>query len=473
VKKFKKAMALSLALAMGLSLVACGKDDSSDDSADKTSEEKTEVTEVTEEDTEEATTKEESATQTDVSKMEMTTGNGKPIHVYAWNNETGDLIKQFLYADYPELEDLVITHDLGVGGTDPEYITKLKNQFSTDEAPSIIAADIDAAKNLMEQDFIVPLADIGFDESYYANAYDYTVEFATNDAGQLMGATWQVTPGVVCYRTDIAEEVLGFSDPDKVSEAISSWDKFFDVAAKVKDAGYYMLSGVDDIKYPMLDSRSEAWVVDGTLKIDASIDKYLEYSKKLKDEGYTKETTMWQGDWTPNMSDDVFCYFGTTWFVPFSLSIDDTDAFGKYNVCEGPVQYHWGGSFLMAAKDSPNPELAAFVIYYMTCDEDHLYEQATTENTMNYPNNKKVAQELIDAGEGSMEKLGGQNPYPLYDELLSSVDLSLSTKYDNQLNGYLDTAVSGYVNGDYSNPDEAKDYIMSQVADNLPDINIE
>jgi ABC-type glycerol-3-phosphate transport system substrate-binding protein len=408
VKKFKKAMALSLALAMGLSLVACGKEEKKEENKD-TTEGATEAT--TEGATEEVT---ESAVEDEVAKMEMTTGNGKAIHVYAWNNETGDLIKQFLYADYPELEELVITHDLGLGGTDAEYITQLSNAFAGEEAPAIIAADIDAAKNIMEQDFIVPLADIGFNEDCYANAYDYTVEYATKD-GKLYGATWQVTPGVVCYRTDIAQEVLGFSDPESVSAAISDWDKFFEVADKMKAADYYMLSGVDDIKYPMLDSRTEPWVVDGKLVIDSSIDTYLEYSKKLKEGGYTNETTMWQGNWTPNMSGDVFCYFGTTWFVPFSLSIDGTDAYGKYNVCAGPVDYHWGGSFLMAGKDCVNPELAAFVIYYMTCDEDHLYDQATTENTMNFPNNKKVAAQLIADGEGSMEKLGGQNPYPVYD----------------------------------------------------------
>lgn len=466
-KKFKKAIALSLALAMGLSLVACDKDEKKDDT-------KTEASESTEatEPTEEKSTDTESQVSEDVPTMEMTTGNGKAIHVYAWNNETGDLIKQFLYADYPELEDLVITHDLGLGGTDAEYITQLSNAFSGEEAPAVIAADIDAAKNIMEQDFVVPLADIGFNEDCYANAYDYTVEYATKD-GKLYGATWQVTPGVVCYRTDIAQDVLGFSEPEKVADAISTWDKFFDVAAKMKEKGYYMLSGYDDIKYPMLDSRNESWVVDGKLVVDSSIDAYLEYSKKLKDEGYTHETTMWQGDWTPNMSGDVFCYFGTTWFVPFSLSIADTPAYGKYNVCAGPVEYHWGGSFLMAGKDCVNPELAAFVIYYMTCDEKHLYDQATTENTMNFPNNKKVAADLIAAGEGSMEKLGGQNPYPVYDELLKSVDLSLSTKYDVNLNAQLDKVVSAYANGEYADVNAAKDYLKTLVLENVPEVTVE
>lgn len=466
-KKFKKAIALSLSLAMGLSLAACGeKESTTTEKATEAagSEAATEATEPTEAVTESAAV--------EATTMEMTTGNGEKVHVYAWNNEIPGLIETFLWADYPELKDLVIPHNLNVGGTSADYINGLTNAFETEEAPSLIGADIDAAKNLMEQDFIVPLSEIGFDSACYANAYDYTVEYATNDAGELMGVTWQVTPGVVCYRTDIAEDVLGFSDPESVGAAISDWDKFTDVAQQMKDKGYKMISGVDDLKYPMLDGRSSAWVTDGVMSIDSSIDNYLETAKVFKENGYTHETGMWSADWSANMYGDVFCYFGTTWFVPFSLNIADTEADGKYNVTTGPVNYHWGGSFLMAAKDCANPELAAFVAYYMACDEDHLYDQAVSPDHMNFPNNKVVGAKLIEANEGSMDKLGGQNPYPLYDSLLGTLDLSLSTKYDVTINGYLDAAVIGYANGDFATVDEAKDSIRTAVLDGLPELEI-
>ena len=469
-KKFKKTLALGLALTMGLSLVACGKSDDKKDDTTTTAP----STEDSSNGDADKTTDTESDAVDEVEKMEMTTGNGEKVHVYAWNDELGGIIDKFLKKDYPELSDLVVYHNLNVGGTSAEYIIGLQNAFETNEAPDLIAADIDAAKNLMAQDFTVPLSEIGFDSKYYANAYDYTVEYATNENGELMATTWQVTPGVLCYRADIAEEVLGVSDPEDVAAAVSDWDKFFDVAAKMKEAGYYMTSGFDDIKYPMLDSRTQSWVVDGKLVLDSSIDKYLEYSKKLFENGYTTETTMWQGDWTPNMSGNVFCYFGCTWFVAFSLTVEEgSKAEGNWRVCTPPSSYHWGGSFLMAAKDCKNPELAAFVVYYLTCDEDHLYDQATNPDTMNYPNNKKVAKALLDAGEGSMAKLGGQNPYPLYDELLSTVDLSLSTKWDNQLNGYLDSAVTSYATGAHTDVQQAKDYIMEQVIDNVTDVTVE
>ena len=73
----------------------------------------------------------------------------------------------------------------------------------------------------MQRDYIIPVTDIGLTMDMYANAYDYTVEYATVD-GELKAMTWQATPGVVAYRTDIAEEVLGFSDPESVQADIPS-----------------------------------------------------------------------------------------------------------------------------------------------------------------------------------------------------------------------------------------------------------
>ena len=40
------------------------------------------------------------------------------------------------------------------------------------------------------------------------------------------------TPGLFAYRRSIAKDVLGTDNPDKVQEALSSWDKFNSVAKK-------------------------------------------------------------------------------------------------------------------------------------------------------------------------------------------------------------------------------------------------
>lgn len=461
-KKFKKALALSLALAMGLSLCACGKEDTT---------------------TEETTTTEAAATDADTTAPADTTADDgaapitvtdttTAIQVYSWNAELGQRLDSHFRTKYPELSDLVVYNNLDLSGTGEEYPAKIQAAIEAggELVPSIVAADNDVALSFMQRDYIVPVTDIGITMDMYANAYDYTVEYATVD-GELKALTWQATPGVVAYRTDIAEEVLGFSDPESVQAAIGDWDKFFETAETMKAAGYYMTSGPDEIKYAMLDQRQSAWVIDGALNIDSAINDYLEYSKKLYDNDYTKKAAMWSSEWTANMADDVFCYFGCTWFIPWSLSIEDTDANGKYNVVTGPCSYHWGGSYMLVTDACPNKELAALVLYTMCCDTEVMYN--IFDQDMDFTNNQAAIAQLIADGKGSLDKLGGQNPLEMYDAAAKGLSLKNATSYDNIFNAYLDTASQSYNSGDLATIDDAIVNIKEQVSAAYSDIVVE
>ncbi len=465
-KKFKKALALSLALAMGLSLCACGeeKDDTTAATTEATTTEAAaDTTEAPADDTEAPAEGAAPITVTDTATS---------IQVYSWNDELGQRLDLTFRSKYPELSDLVVYNNLDMSGTGEEYPAKLQAAIDAggDLVPSIIAADNDVALSFMQRDYIVPVTDIGLTLDMYSNAYDYTVEYATVD-GQLKAMTWQATPGVVAYRTDIAEEVLGTSDPAEVQAKIGDWDKFFETAEAMKAAGYYMTSGPDEIKYAMLDQRQSAWVIDGALNIDPAINDYLEYSKKLYDNDYTKKAAMWSSEWTANMADDVFCFFGCTWFIPWSLSIEDTDAMGKYNVVTGPCSYHWGGSYLMVTDKCPNKELAALVVYTMCCDTDEMYK--IFAEATDFCNNQEAVAQLIADGKGPLEKLGGQNPLEMYDAAAKGLSLKNATSYDNIFNAYLDTASTSYNSGDLATVDDAIINIKEQVSAAYSDIVVE
>lgn len=461
-KKFKKALALSLALAMGLSLCACGEEE-------KTTEATTEATT-----TEAAATDAPADTEApaDGAAPITVTDTATAIQVYSWNDELGQRLDLTFRSKYPELSDLVVYNNLDMSGTGEEYPAKLQAAIDAggDLVPSIIAADNDVALSFMQRDYIVPVTDIGLTLDMYANAYDYTVEYATVD-GELKAMTWQATPGVVAYRTDIAEEVLGTSDPAEVQAKIGDWDKFFETAETMKAAGYYMTSGPDEIKYAMLDQRGSAWVIDGALNIDPAINDYLEYSKKLYDNDYTKKAAMWSSEWTANMADDVFCFFGCTWFIPWSLNIEDTDAMGKYNVVTGPCSYHWGGSYLMVTDACPNKELAALVVYTMCCDTEEMYK--IFAEATDFCNNQAAVAQLIADGKGALDKLGGQNPLEMYDAAAKGLSLKNATSYDNIFNAYLDTASQSYNSGELATVDDAIINIKEQVSAAYSDIVVE
>lgn len=464
-KKFKKAMALSLALAMGLSLVACG-DEKKDDTTDKKDD--TTASEATEEDT----TASESEVVDAPATMEAPSADGAAIHVYSWNDELGNRINTHFNSRYPELADLVVYHNLDLGGTSADYQTKIQNAIDAggEEVPSIVAADNDVALVFAEKDYTIALEDAGLTAEMYANAYDYTVQYGTID-GTLKAMTWQATPGCYVYNTEVAEAALGTSDPAEVQEFVKDWDTFFETAETLKAAGKYILSGVDDVKYVCIDQKTSKWVEDGALNIDDAIVDYLETSKKLYDGGYTTESTMWDATWTANMKEDnVLGWFGCTWFVPWSLDTDGAN-FGNWRVCVGPADYHWGGSYLCITDDCPNKELAAFVLYTLCCDSEVAYDLYDIDK--DYPNNKLAVQNLIKDGKGANDKLGGQDPLVAWDEMAQGISLKYATSYDAIFNTYADVASGSYNTGDKATIDEAVAYIKEQVANAYSDIVVE
>lgn len=459
-KKFKKAMALSLALAMGLSLVACG---------DKKEEETTTEATTTEAEKTEEPASGDDATTGDASEITIPSADGEPIHVYSWNEELGSRIDSHFRTKYPELSDLVIYENLDVSGTGEEYKTGIQNAIAAndDNVPSIVAADNDVALYFAQQDWAIPVTDAGLTLDMYSNAYQYTIDYATVD-GNLMAMTWQATPGCFVYRTDVAEEVLGTSDPDEVQEYVKDWDAFLDTAAKMKEAGKYMVSGPDDLKYAFIDQKTSPWVEDGKLNIDSSVEDYLNTSKVIYDEGYSLKSAMWSSEWTANMSSgDVFGYFGCTWFVQWSLA---EDSYGMWNACVGPVSYHWGGSYMLITENCPNKELAALLVYTLCCDTDVMYDLYADD--YDFPNNQAAVANLIADGVGANPILDGQDPLAAWDEAAKGLSLQYATSYDATFNGYLDSAASTFW-AEGQSVDDAVANIKEQVANAYSDIVIE
>lgn len=475
----KKLLSVLLSTAMVASLlVGCGS--SSEEAApaettEEAAEETTETEEVAEEEAEPETTE-----VTEAATMEAPSTDGwdesKKIYTYSWNDEFGSRLDLVL-DKYPEYKDYVEHVNLGVSGTDGTYQTAVETAIETGDAkyPSLIAADNDVAKNFTESDYTMNLADAGLTDDMYANAYNYTVQYGTVD-GNLKAVTWQAAVGNFTYRADIAEEVLGTSDPAEVQEYVKDWDTFFDTADKMKEAGYAMLSGPDDIKYAIWDQQTQPWVTvdaDGneTLTLDDCVSDYFEKAKKLYDGGYTDQTSMWSDAWSANFEGDVFGYFGCTWFVYWSIATTEdsaTSTYGDWRVCQGPVGYHWGGTYVCIGADTPNPELAAFLLYELCCDSDMM--ASIEEETKDFVNNKEAVAKVIADGEGASDILGGQNPVETWAQAALDIDLSNSTYMDANLKAIMDKASEGYNAGTIDDPVQ---YVKDEVASTYDYITVE
>ena len=459
-RKIKKALALSLAMAMGLSLVACGGND--DATTEATTEAKTEATEA-------------DASATGAIAAPSTDGwdDSKKIYAYSWDEDFSKKMNVVL-DKFPEYKDYVEFVTLGVGGTTDEYKTAIDTALTSgDKYPSLIPADNDVAKYWSEDDTkTANLTDLGFTDDVMANSYDFAKQYGTYN-GELKAVTWQATAGSVFYRRDIAKEVLGSDDPETVQAALADWDKFFETADKLKDAGYKIVSGPSDVKYAIWDTQSQPWVTDDgsseKLTLDGAVTEYLETGKKIYDGGYSNNTALWDSSWAADMANDskVFCYFGCPWFIGSMQGNGAVD--GNWGAVTGPTSYHWGGTYVMVGKDTPNPELCAFLLYELTCDPDVGVD--ITNKTGDCVNNKAANERLINgelsSGNAAQKFLGGQNPIEVWAASAEGINLSNTTYQDASIKAFIDEAATAYNSNTYTSVDDAVKYIEDKCASEL------
>lgn len=470
-RKIKKALALSLAMAMGLSLVACGGND--DATTEATTEAKTEATEATSDDATEATEADASATGAIAAPSTDGWDDSKKIYAYSWDEDFSKKMNVVL-DKFPEYKDYVEFVTLGVGGTTDEYKTAIDTALTSgDKYPSLIPADNDVAKYWSEDDTkTANLTDLGFTDDVMANSYDFAKQYGTYN-GELKAVTWQATAGSVFYRRDIAKEVLGSDDPETVQAALADWDKFFETADKLKDAGYKIVSGPSDVKYAIWDTQSQPWVTDDgsseKLTLDGAVTEYLETGKKIYDGGYSNNTALWDSSWAADMANDskVFCYFGCPWFIGSMQGNGAVD--GNWGAVTGPTSYHWGGTYVMVGKDTPNPELCAFLLYELTCDPDVGVD--ITNKTGDCVNNKAANERLINgelsSGNAAQKFLGGQNPIEVWAASAEGINLSNTTYQDASIKAFIDEAATAYNSNTYTSVDDAVKYIEDKCASEL------
>lgn len=331
----------------------------------------------------------------DSGSIEFDKINNEPIYVYSWNSELEERMHILFRARYPEYSDLVVFVRIDEVGTSEEYFEGIDDAFEGSKPPSIVAYDIDAAENLNNGKY-VPIYSSGITEEMYSQAYDYTKDVVTYD-GNVMGMTWQIAPGCFVYDPAIAQKVLGFSDAESVNAAMEDWDAFLSLAETLKQNGYYIIPCIEDLTVGGGEATPQ-YVIDAVIE-----------------NGYAGSYKQWSREWI-DYPEDVFGYFGCSWFVYWSLDSDEDS-----RICQGPREFFWGGTYLGVTEECPNPELRKLVLYTLCCDEEAMYDLYAID--MDVPNNKASMEKLIADGKGGVEHLGEQDELPIFHEMGQSIDI--------------------------------------------------
>jgi hypothetical protein len=313
-----------------------------------------------------------------------------------------------------------------------------------------------------------------------ADIASYTVDIGKNPKGQVVGLGYQATGGCFIYRRSIAKQVFGSDDPKTVQAAIGggsgSWTKFWQAAQKLADNGVAIVSGDGDIWHAYENSSDKGWIVDDKLYIDPKREAFLDASKQLTDKGWSNGTQDWTEAWYADMQGKgpkpVFGFFGPAWLINYVLAGNSGDTYGKWAVCNSPIGFFWGGTWVLANKNMPAAKKNAVktLIEWITLDYSNdglLYKWAN--GTLNGPNGTKdtVSSGVVMAkSNGELAFLGGQNMFDYFVPANKYANGKNLTQYDETINSLWREQVRAYANGQKSRDAAIKDF-KQNVADKL------
>lgn len=422
---------------------------------------------------------------------------GNILNIRVWNDEFIGRFRNY-YPDYVEtnedgddvLTDGTIVKWIIVANDNNGYQnaldTALQSQENADadDLVDMFLIEADYALKYANDTFAMDvMGDLGLTEDDLAEQYQYTKDIVTDADGVLRAVSWQATPGLFSYRTDIAEEVLGTSDPEEVQALLNNWAKFDGVAADMKAAGYAMISGYDDAYRAYSNNTSGPWVdEDGKVVVDDQIIDWIVQTKEYSDNGYNNGSNLWNGQWFEDMGPEgsAFGYFFSTWGINFVLKdgskadsaggdVASNGLFGDYRVIEGPASFYWGGTWLVGAQGTDNPTLVQDIMYHMTCDEDIMRQ--ITLDTQDYTNHMSAMDAIANDASYGSDFLGGQNHVALFNESAAAIDMSNISAYDQGLNESLQNAFKDFYLGTIT-WDEAWEAFEDKVTTLYPELSL-
>ena len=409
---------------------------------------------------------------------------GKVLNIYCWNEEFKSRITDH-YPGYTKIDatsgtigDVTVKWNI-TPNDDSAYqnnldATLLKQaDAAADDKIDIFLVEADYALKYVDTDYTMPVADLGITDADLTNQYQYTKDIVTDSNGVLKGVSWQGCPGVLFYNREAAKEVLGSDDPATVQEAVKDWATFNKTAETLKDAGYSIVSSVNDTYRVYSNNVTSKWVVDGKINIDENIMNWVNDSKELVDAGEIGTHDLWSDDWSAGFYPEgkVFAYFGPAWLVNFSMAADTEGSIGNaggWGATEGPQGFFWGGTWICAAAGTDNVSLVKDIMLQMTTNEDVMKEIVVDDD--DFVNNKNVMEAMAEDTGYTSKILGGQNPLAMYCAGVDSLDLSNISPYDQGCNEEFQNAMKNYFEGN-ATLDEALELFYTAVIEKYPELS--
>ena len=412
--------------------------------------------------------------------------SNKVINVFSPTEEVPRMIDRYkeLHPDFPyEIKEFTFaTMDGGFHAALDEYLAK--TDADTPDIYCIESMNVMKYSQGNSAKYAAPYKDLGIDVDHLVKEADiarYVIDMGTNPEGEIVSLAYMGTGGAFIYRRSIAKNVWGTDEPETIKDKIGpGWDKFFEAAADLKAKGYGIVSGDGDIWHPIENSAERPWVVNGKLYIDPRREEFLDYSKQLKDKGYTNDTLDWTEEWYNDMKGtgkkEILGFFGPSWLVNYVLMGNSggneigEGTYGDWAVCEPPVGFFWGGTWIYVNKNSKHKEAISDIIKWITLDCSETGLQYSWANGTYNRDNKIL--EAVTSGTvmrnsvGILDFLNYQNMFDVFDKATKLATGNNRTQYDESINYYWRDQVREYVAGSKTREQAIADF-KQKVRENL------
>ncbi|MDE6776029.1 MAG: ABC transporter substrate-binding protein [Ruminococcus sp.] len=491
----KRTLALVATLAMAsTAFVGCGKEDPSSSTPESSAPESSVADESSEAPAEDGGDDAETPAEdggddaSSSGEIDASVGQGgSTFTVAAWNpDDVPYLIAQWKGLDYSTVaQDLADDKvdgikfiSFGVGGGDASE--RYDQLFTSGDDLDVYFCEADWALNYINDDTkTLALEKLGLGDDTWPNMYGYTDAIGKSESGVRKGVSWQAAAGGFAYRADLAEEYLGVTSPAEMQAQVDDWDKFVAAAQTISEASSGSVALADSLGgmwQAFACGRTQPWVKDNMLEIDASCQEFVDTAKALWDCGGVTKNSQWTDEWTASgVSGNTMGYFVSTWgFGGFFMDAAGGvggDQYGKWALCQGPTPYYWGGTWIVVNPATDNGQEARDFIVSATADEAQMTAYAT--NKPEYVNNSAVMDSLISSGTVFNEDITGnfvdnQNIYAELAENAKEINFNgLITPYDATVKEqFVDAVKSECLEGGKS-WDEGQEAFKDKVAEKI------
>lgn len=262
----------------------------------------------------------------------------------------------------------------------------------------------------------------------------------SDDGTRFVALPWDLGPTLFYYRYDVFEEVGLPTDPDEVTELMSTWEGVLKVAEAVSIPGQRWFLPSAAYPYQWLFINRDYYDENLNLILEREGDiECLNACLEIRKNGWDMNVDMWSGEaYAAYEAGTCVCVAAGSWFSGFFKTDIDPNGAGHWRATVLPAGMpatNWGGSFLVIPEQSENKEAAWAFVEYMLCTAEG--QNAMFKAVDYFPAYEpawEAAPELYVDGD---PYFGGQAPNALAAQIAAEVPAVYNTIMDTTAEGYL------------------------------------